>query len=63
MSATPEQNKDVGTPSRKRQRVDSMSKRPSNEEVDSSSDPQLNKLTSILNDLAKVENGKEVSVC
>ena len=62
MSESPEQNKDVGTPSRKRQRVDSMSKRPSNnEEVDSSSDPQLNKLTSILNDLAQVENGKEVS--
>ena len=62
MSESPEQNKDVGTPSRKRQREDSMSIRPSNnEEVDSSSDPQLNKLTSILNDLAKVENGKEVS--
>ena len=59
MSESPEQNKDVGTPSRKRQREDSMSKRASNEEVDS--DPQLNKLTSILNDLANVENGKEVS--
>jgi hypothetical protein len=62
MSATPEQKNDGGTPSRKCQRVDiHMSKRPSNNEEVDYSDPQLNKLTSILNDLAKVENGKKVS--
>ncbi|GFH58419.1 predicted protein [Chaetoceros tenuissimus] len=60
MSASPEHNEAVGTQSRKRQRVD-MSSRPSNEkEVDE--DPQLNTLTSILNDLVKVDDGKEFDV-
>ena len=58
MSASPEQNKDVGNPSRKRQRVDKDMN--SIHQVDSDQ-PHLNKLTSILNDLMQVHDKDKVS--
>ena len=59
MNASPEQNKDVSIPSRKRQRVN-KDMNMNSMQVDSDH-PHLNKLTSILNDLCKIDDKDKVS--